>query len=62
MQLNGGITHLEWAELESQVPGRPGEKDREEVGGCLTRAAAVQPSAAAGQGPCWGLAVRAMVG
>ena len=32
MQLNGGITHLEWAELESQVPGRPGEKDREEVG------------------------------
>lgn len=32
MQLNRGITHLEQAELENQVPGGLGKEDREDEG------------------------------
>ena len=54
MQLNGGITHLEQAELESQVPGGPGRGTRRTWGGHLTQAPPVQPSAAAGRGSVLG--------
>ena len=62
MQLNGGITHLEQAELESQVLGGPGRGMERTWGGLLTWAPPVQPSAAVGWGSVLGSGSEGRVG